>query len=695
MDRIDDGNSDYNSHPFGTDMMWKTDEPPESSLRYRGPEQQTWDETFPPTRENVLEDKWVDLWLQDENKPIKDLYCSMQKKREIRKKQERKIAKKTGWESWREERRRSSRKFKSVTSGGLQYLVLWKGTLQTIGGQFGTGIQSYFSFLRFLVLMNFVTFLLVAGFIVVPNIVFNESGLGQTVIVSNGSDVCFYKYNPNPQGLERFYIFIMDILMGTGFMEFTYMFYGYYKNTSVNLVAFSYNIPLAYLVTTLIYFLLSLFWIVIRSVQGFKQSLVTEDSSMTNYTHKVLAGWDFCIKDEKIIKLKQRSIRYELKVDLEEAEMKRLHAQRTMKQRIGIYSLRIFINFIKVALICGAFYCIYRSTQESQKLLELNAVKGNFVLELLAGYLPSMVITAANFLLPLFFNISIKWEKYILSVEIRLTLFRCVFLRLASLGMLLYSLWNNITCGDTENKTPCDRCGYNYVDNKCWETRVGQEMYKLLIFDFLTVLVMILLVDFPRRMIVDCCSCKPVQLWGQQEFVVPQFVLDIIYGQTVCWIGTFFCPFLPLLNTIKYFIIFYMKKLTLFSNCKPADRTFRASSANFFFLLLLLLGLAISWVPVLYSMFGMTPSKVCGPFRNQVHIWDTISASVQTLPEVAKEFFQFIGSQAFVIPLFFLSCIVLFYLMALGSSYGKLVNRLKEQLQMERSRTIFLNQAYQ
>ncbi|XP_073512493.1 voltage-gated chloride channel TMC4 [Phyllobates terribilis] len=694
MDRIEDGDSEYNSHPFGTDVMWKTDESPESSLRYRGPEQQTWAETFPPTRENVLEDKWVDMWLEDEKKPIKDLYCSMQKKREIRKKQERKIAKKTGWESWKEEQRRSSRKFKSIASGGLQYLVLWKGTLQTIGGQFGTGIQSYFSFLRFLVLMNFVTFLLVAGFIVIPNIVFNESGSEQTVIMANRSDVCFYKYNPNPQGLERFYIFIIDILMGTGFMEFTYMFYGYYKNTSVNLVAFSYNIPLAYLVTTLIYFLLSLLWIVIRSVQGFKQSLVTEDTSMTNYTNKVLAGWDFCIKDEKIIKLKQRSIRYELKVDLEEAEMRRLHAQRTMRQRIGIYSLRIFINFIVIILICVAFYCIYRSTQESQRLLELSTVKGNFILELLTGYLPSIVITTANFILPLFFNISIKWEKYNLSVEIRLTLFRCVFLRLASLGMLLYSLWNNITCGDTENKTPCDLCGYNYVDNKCWETRVGQEMYKLLIFDFLTVLVMILLVDFPRRMIVDCCSCKPVQLWGQQEFVVPQFVLDIIYGQTVCWIGTFFCPFLPLLNTIKYFIIFYMKKLTLFSNCKPADRTFRASSANFFFLLVLLLGLAISWVPVLYSMFGMTPSKVCGPFRNQVLIWDTISASVETLPEAAKEFFQFIGSQAFVIPLFFFSCIILFYLMALGSSYGKLVNRLKEQLQMERSRTIFLNQAY-
>ncbi|XP_069805165.1 voltage-gated chloride channel TMC4 [Dendropsophus ebraccatus] len=694
MHRIEAGISDYNAHPFGADDMWQTNNKPGSPIRYRGHEEQTWTKTAPPPKKGILEDKWVDMWLEDENKPIKDFCCTMQRKREIRKKQERKIAKKTGWESWKEEQKRSWRKFKSAILNALQYLVLWRGTLQTIGGQFGTGIQSYFSFLRFLVLLNSVTFLLIAGFILIPNIAFNESGIEQTFTVSNTSEKCFV-YNPTERGLQIFYVYIIDILIGTGFMELTYMFYGFYKNTAVTLSTFFYNIPLAYLVTTLVYFLLSLLWIVIRSVQGFKQSLITEDSSMTNYTDKVLAGWDFCFKDEKIVKLKQRSILYELKVNLEEEKMRRLHAQRTMSQRIGIYSMRIFLNFIVVVLLCGAFYCIYRSTEESQKLLESTSVKGNFILELLAGYLPSIVITAANFLLPLLFNIGIKWEKYTLSVEIRMTLIRCVFLRLASLAMLLYSLWNNITCGNFEDKTPCELCGYNYKDSNCWETRVGQEMYKLLIFDFLTVLVMILLVDFPRKMIVDHCSCKIIQLWGQQEFMVPPFVLDIIYGQTVCWIGTFFCPLLPLLNTIKYFIIFYMKKLTLFSNCRPADRTFRASSANFFFLLVLLLGLALSWVAVLYSIFALPPSKACGPFRNQNFIWDTISTSLETLPRVAREFLQFIGSQAFVIPLFFLSCIVMFYLMALGNSYGKLVSALKDQLQSERNRKILLNQAYQ
>lgn len=44
-------------------------------------------------------------------------------------------------------------------------------------------------------------------------------------------------------------------------------------------------------------------------------------------------------------------------------------------------------------------------------------------------------------------------------------------------------------------------------------------------------------------------------------------------------------------------------QITLFSTCSPASRTFRASTVNFFFPLVLLLGLAISTVPVLYSIF--------------------------------------------------------------------------------------------
>ncbi|OCT72941.1 transmembrane channel-like protein 7 isoform X1 [Xenopus laevis] len=696
----EDGITDEDIHPLGTGVLWKTSESPvanefspKNGLRHRGSESQWGATDIQPMQQSRSFQPWSDTDLQDEDedKPVKEFCFSMQRKREIRIKQEKQGAKKNTWETWSRDYKRSFRQFQSKASESLQFLVLWRRTINTIGGNFGTGIASYFTFLRFLILMNFVTFLLIGGFIVIPNIVVQELNVVQTSQSSNTTGLCL-KYSPNPQGLERYYTFIMDILMGTGFMELTYMFYGFYKNTLVILAAFYYNLPLAYLTTTLFYFLLSLVWIVVRSVKGFKQSLLTENTELSNYTSKIFVGWDFCIKDPRIIKLKQKSIRYELQMDLEEENMRRKHAERTTSQLAAIYSLRVFLNLVVICLTGAAFYCIYLSTVNSQELLINSSVKGNFILELLVGYLPSITITAANFFLPIVFGIIILWEKYTLNWEIRLTLVRCVFLRLTSLGMLLYSLWDKITCSGKPHDAKCVTCGYNIDEYKCWETRVGQEMYKLLIFDFLTVLVVILLVDFPRKMMVDHCSCKPIQFWGQQEFLVPQNVLDIVYGQTVCWIGTFFCPLLPLLNTVKYFIIFYMKRLTLFTNCRPADRTFRASSANFFFMLVLLLGLAISWVPVLYSIFAMTPSRACGPFNGQTNIWDTIPITIQTLPKTAAEFFLFIGSQAFAVPLFFLCCILMFYLIALASSYGELVKTLKDQLQMERSRKMFLRQ---
>lgn len=42
---------------------------------------------------------------------------------------------------------------------------------------------------------------------------------------------------------------------------------------------------------------------------------------------------------------------------------------------------------------------------------------------------------------------------------------------------------------------------------------------------------------------------------------MPDEVLGLIYAQTVVWVGSFFCPLLPLLNTVKFLLLFYLKKV--------------------------------------------------------------------------------------------------------------------------------------
>lgn len=49
-----------------------------------------------------------------------------------------------------------------------------------------------------------------------------------------------------------------------GFLEQTYLFYGFYKVDKIHFPNISYNLPLAYLLVTIAYLFLSLVWIVKR-----------------------------------------------------------------------------------------------------------------------------------------------------------------------------------------------------------------------------------------------------------------------------------------------------------------------------------------------------------------------------------------------------------------------------------------------
>lgn len=107
---------------------------------------------------------------------------------------------------------------------------------------------------------------------------------------------------------------------------------------------------------------------------------------------------------------------------------------------------------------------------------------------------------------------------------------------------------------------------------------------------------------------------------------------------------------------------------------------------------MLLLGLAISAVPVLYSIFLIPPSKLCGPFQGKRSIWVHIPQSIESLPQTTQNFLYFLGTQAFAVPLLILSCILMTYTIALANSYGRLISELKRQIETEAKNKVFLAQ---
>ncbi|XP_016372246.1 transmembrane channel-like protein 7 [Sinocyclocheilus rhinocerous] len=623
---------------------------------------------------------------EDSNEPqnLRELPLHMSLKRAVWQVQQMKVPVVSS--SWNIKQSKTFHRFCEVAKYILSYFVLWKRGIQRIGGHFGGGVQSYFLFLRFLVILNFLSSLLIAAFVLIPSIVFRSMSFNSTIALTvNLTDIetCL-QYDPKPDALMVFFTYFLDLVSGTGFMEYSYLFYGYYNNSMIESNGFSYNIPLAYLMTAAFYFLFCLICMIIRMGGTARLVIVMGGGAVGGYSMLVFTGWDHGLQGDRATKLKQNNLRHRLQVDLEEERLKKKAASLTLGQTVSLYALRVFLNLVVLILIGATFYGIAEATQFSQSR------KTTGFVGLLLQYLPSMVITASNFVVPLLCDKISLLEKYSPSTTVILALLRAVFLRLVSLGVLLYTLWEQITCKGEINSENCTPCNYYYDQYKCWETRVGQEMYKLTLFDFLITIATLILVEFPRRIVVDHCSCKLTQWVGRQEFLVAPNVLALVYSQTVVWTGALFCPLLPFINTVKFIFFYYCKKITLFQNCQPATRNFRSTTSNLFFLLVLLFGWMLSSVVLLYSVAKIHPSYGCGPFRFYTAMWEVVPGAVEMLSSTNKEFLFYIGSQKFSIPLFIFSCVLLCYVSALTSVHGKSVALLKSQCKLEQRDKQFL-----
>uniref|UniRef100_H0VHH9 Transmembrane channel-like protein n=1 Tax=Cavia porcellus TaxID=10141 RepID=H0VHH9_CAVPO len=564
---------------------------------------------------------------------IRKYALNISEKRRLRAIQETQMKYLSEWDQWKRYSSKSWKRFLEKAHEMTRHLELWREDIRSIEGKFGTGIQSYFSFLRFLVLLNSVIFLIIFMLVLLPVLLTRYKITNSTFVVIPLKDIdkqCTV-YPGSSSGLIYFYSYIIDLLSGTGFLEETYLFYGHYTIYGIKFKNFTYDLPLAYLISTISYLALSLLWIV--------------------------------------------------KADLEEERIRQKIAQRTSEETIRIYSLRLLLNCIVLAVLAACFYAIYLATIFSQEHMKKEIGKMVFGENLLILYLPSIVITLANFITPIIFAKIIHYEDYSPGFEIRLTILRCVFMRLATICVLVFTLGSKITsCDDTT----CELCGYNQKLYPCWETQVGQEMYKLMIFDLIIILAVTLFVDFPRKLLVTYCSSwKLIQCWGQQEFAIPDNVLGIVYGQTICWIGAFFSPLLPAIATAKFIIIFYVKELSLLYTCKPSPRQFRASNSNFFFLLVLLIGLCLAIIPLTVSMSSIPSSKACGPFTNYNTTWEVIPSTVTTFPSSLQSVIHGITSEAFAVPFFMIICLIMFYFIALAGAHKRVVMQLREQLSLE------------
>jgi len=343
----------------------------------------------------------------------------------------------------------------------------------------------------------------------------------------------------------------------------------------------------------------------------------------------VFCSWDFNIDTEESVHIKQLGLVNEMKTalntdrrEIQKREMKTIQRVLLNVKRFlaWVIVLGVYTGF---AFLIVKVYHYVQTTTKEDKCPGYDAIwTGDNKVDAftcnISPYLLTFTITSMNLLLPFFFFFIIQYEHYDPKTRLIVDIGRSIFLRLMSLLVTIITLiiTNDCQYMVVESMQACSNMGITHSlaqcqKKMCWEKSVGIEFYKLTLLDMIIQVGMVILVDIPRTR-VPCLS----RVFPDIEFNIPKHVLDIVYSQTICWMGLFFAPLLSLITFIKMFVIFYLRLAYLNFICKPSPSLYEASKMSSIMKMFLLISFLCALCPLTYIIAMMEPSNACGPFRN-------------------------------------------------------------------------------
>ncbi|XP_041318422.1 transmembrane channel-like protein 5 isoform X1 [Pyrgilauda ruficollis] len=522
-------------------------------------------------------------------KAIQKMPETMRKKREIRNKVLKEITKKSRHRGAQctqclQGAAVSFRRFGNTLSEYFHQLQPWHKTLKIIGAEFGTSVLSYFVFLKWLLNLNIFSFLINFGFITIPQFLAAEPN------------------NLSFTGLELF--------TGAGYFQRTVLYYGFYTNATISKVENgpSYNMQLAYIFTVGIYFVICFLILLFSMAKFFSRNFVNPQTFSVNAS-KLLCTWDFNIINEKAVKLQQKNLHTQIKEGLTEVNKEVLNFS-VMERAVRIaFHLLAWVASLgtAVAACTGVYFLAINNLELFMKGYSNDLQRQSAMLVL------PVIVSLLNTLIPFFFSWLGHLEKFQTPGQhIYVTITRNTILKMSIVGILCY-YWLNIVATS---------------ESQCWETLVGQDIYRLVLVDFIFCLLGSFFGEFLLR-IIGTTVCMNL---GLPEFDIGRNVLDLIYAQTLTWIGILFSPLLPGIQMIAFFIVFFVKKVSLIRNCQPPGKVWRTAQMMTSFIFLLFCPSFLGVLSVIgVTVWRLKPSEECGPFRGLSSMYAAVAEWIQIL----------------------------------------------------------------
>uniref|UniRef100_A0ABI8A6Y1 Transmembrane channel-like protein n=1 Tax=Felis catus TaxID=9685 RepID=A0ABI8A6Y1_FELCA len=464
---------------------------------------------------------------------------------------------------------------------GLHGLKPWRYALKRIGGQFGSSVLSYFLFLKTLLAFNALLLLPLLAFVVGVQAAFPPPASPGPVPAFTG----------------------LELLTGGGRLTHTVMYYGYYSNSTLNppcvpapdggqcgreTDGLPYNMPLAYLFTVGGAFFITCITLVYSMSHSFGESYRVGSTSGV-HAITVFCSWDHKVTQRRASRLQHDNIRTHLKELLAEGQLRQ--GPRSVCGRLRQVAVLGLVWLLCLAITLGCTVAVY-AFSELMIQSPVSAEQGGALLAL------PVVVCLLNLGAPYLYRGLAALERHDSPVlQVYVAVCRNLILKMVILGILCYH-WLGRRVGA--------------LRDQCWENFVGQELYRLMVLDFIFILLDTLFGELVWRLISE----RKLKRKEKPEFDIAGNVLELIYGQTLTWLGVLFAPLLPAVQIIKLVFLFYIKKTSLMANCQAPRRPWLASHMSTVFISLLcfpsFLGAAVF---LCYAVWQVKPSSTCGPFR--------------------------------------------------------------------------------
>uniref|UniRef100_A0A6I8RTN3 Transmembrane channel-like protein n=1 Tax=Xenopus tropicalis TaxID=8364 RepID=A0A6I8RTN3_XENTR len=597
--------------------------------------------------------------------------------------------------------------------------IPWEMRIKKIESHFGSGVASYFIFLRWLFGINIVLTIMTGAFVVIPEILAGAP-FGSTVNKKIPD-----KEFSSAQDLNTIWS------LG-GYLQYSVLFYGYYGRER-KIGRAGYRLPLAYFLVGMAVFAYSFITLLRKMAKNSRLSMASASDENYTFCWKIFCAWDYLIGNPEASESKTAAIVNSIREAILEEQEK--HRSKNLAVTI---SLRILANILVLLSLAGSIYIIYFVVDRSQKLertkIELSLWEKNEV---------SVVVSLITMIAPSAFELVAALEMYHPRTTLRFQLARVLVLYLGNLYSLIIALLDKVnsmsnstndtstglaplyaTAAFTMSSTAAPDWDLNRTStlaldmdlnitnmaksmspvnwtspvasvtlvakNECWETYVGQEMLKLSIIDMIFTVASILLIDFFRGLIVrylsDCCCWDLESKFPEYgEFKIAENVLHLVYNQGMIWMGAFFSPCLPAFNVFKLIGLMYLRSWAVLTCNVPHQQVFRASRSNNFYLAMLLFMLFLCMLPTVFAIVRYKPSVNCGPFSGQEKIYDIISETIKTdFPAWFNKVMSYVSSPVVVLPALLLLFMLIYYLQSIARSLKFTNNQLRTQLQTER-----------